>query len=88
VGVDTGTSVVEEYVDKMLFKFTGKLTAVRDVRYGMRDARFESRITYLASRIIAKWTGVIHRVNDMRGRCIIDRAVNGRRGDRYGRTAI
>jgi len=36
--VDTGTPAVEDYVDKMPFKFTGKLTVVRDMRYGIRDA--------------------------------------------------
>jgi hypothetical protein len=29
--VDTGTPAVEDYVDKMPFKFTGKLSVVRDV---------------------------------------------------------
>lgn len=60
----------------------------RDASNVIRDTRFESRITNPESRISAKWTGVIHRVNDMCGRCIFDRIVNGRRGGHHGRTAI
>ena len=60
----------------------------RILHHELRIPNRISRISYLTSRISAKWTGAIHRVNDMRDRDIIDRVVNGRRGGSYGGTAI
>ena len=56
---------------------------IRDARCGIRDPGFKARISYLASRNSHPASRITYLVS-----CSIDRAVNGRRGSSYGRTAI